>query len=233
MRRIVQSEMMTGLLLLCIVCLAGCDGKWSTPHPATGPKPLGPPGKPIVRLEREKPTFEVTYTEILWDDGHGPVKAQDRVKTIIDAAPKELLDRLNSTRRALDVKGAPYNQHICDARAIVVSLNPDVLIVSVAQREPPKQKGELNDVFDDWDGKNGRWQIVQHTLERGFGYWLGDFWIYAGPLVPWSDEMYAFSTDPRVPYQRLKFENGQATVPLPTGKLVLHRRGIDVDVRRE
>ncbi len=206
---------------------------WSEPMAAPGPVPLGPPGKPIARLKREKVTFTHTKQEILWDDGSGPVLAYDRVKTLTDAAPKDLLDRLNMTRKALNVRGEPYDQRVYDARAVVVSLNPDVLIVSVGERKPPQQKGELNKVFDDWDWKEGRWQVVQKALERGFGYWLGDFWLYAGPLVPWADEMYVFSTDPGVRFQRLNFENGQATIPLPNGKLILRRRDIDVDVSRE
>ena len=234
MTRFIQREIVRPLLMvLCIAGIATCDSKWSAPHPTPGPKPLGPPGKPIVRLTREKPTFEVTYTEILWDDGRGAVKAKDRIDSLTNAAPKELLDRLTQTRTALDVNGRPYGQRICDARAVVVSLDPDVLIVTVGERKPPKQKGELDEVFEDWDRKDGRWQIVEKALDRSFGYWLGDYWIYAGALVPWSGEMYAFSTDPAVQYQRLKFENDQATVQLPAGRLVLRRRGIDVDVRRE
>jgi hypothetical protein len=222
------------LLLLLTIVVAGCDKKWSAPSAAPGPVPLGSPGMIITRLKREKPSFEVTYTEILWDDGRGPVKAQDRVKTITDAAPKELLDRLNMTRRALNTHGDPYDQLVCDARAVVVSLNPDVLIVSVGERKPAEQKGQLpTEAFSDWDQKDGRWQIVQKALDRGFGYWLGNFGLYAGPLVPWADEMYAFSTDPAVRFQRLNFANGQAIVPLPYGKLVLRRRDIDVDVSRE
>jgi hypothetical protein len=233
MTRNLKRETIKRLILLLAAVLASCDSKWSAPQGAPGPKPLGPPGRPVVRLKREKPTFEVTYTEILWDDGRGPVKADDRVKTITNAAPRELLDRLNMTRKALNVRGEPYDQPVCDAMAVVVSLNPHVMIVSVGERKPPKQKGDLDEVFSDWAWKEGRWQIVDKALDRGFGYWLGYIWLYAGPLVPWADEMYAFSTDPRVPFQRLKFENGQATVPLPDGKLVLHRRDIDVDVSRE
>jgi hypothetical protein len=234
MTRTLKRETTKWLLLLLTVVVAGCDGKWSNPHAAPGPVPLGPPGATIVRLQREMPTFENTVIEILWDDGHGPVKAQDRVKTITDAVPKELLDRLNMTRRALNIRGEPYDQLVCDARAVVVSLNPDVLIVSVGERKPAEQKGQLpTEAFSDWDYKEGRWQIVQKALDRGFGYWLENFGLYAGPLVPWADEMYAFSTDPAVPFQRLNFANGQTIVPLPNGKLVLHRRDIDVDVSRE
>ncbi len=137
------------------------------------------------------------------------------------------------TRKALNIRGEQYDQLVCDARAVVISLNPDVLIVSVGEQKPPHQNGELNEVFSDWDRKEGRWQVVQNALERGFGYWLGNFGLYAGPLVPWADEMYAFSKDPGVRFQHLKFENGQAILPLPGGKLILRRRGVDVDVSRE
>lgn len=221
------------VFLIFTVVFAGCDAKWSAPHATPGPVPLAPPGATIARLTREMPTFEVTYTETLWDDGHGSVRAEDRAKKITDAAPKQLLDRLNMSRKALDVRGKPYDQLICDARVVIVCLNPDVLIVSVAERKPPQQKGELNSPFFDWDRKEGRWQVVQNALDRGFGYWLENFTVYAGPLVPWADEMYVFSTDPGVPFQRLKFENDQAAVLLPKGKLVLHHRDIDVDVSRE
>jgi hypothetical protein len=136
------------------------------------------------------------------------------------------------TRKALNIQGGPYDQHVCDARAVVVSLNPDVMIVSMGERKPPRQPGELDEMFSDWDRKGGRWQIVRKSLDW-FGYWLGDFGVYAGPLVPWADEMYAFSTDPGGRFQRLNFENGQATVPLPKGRLVLRRRDIEADVSRE
>lgn len=233
MLRNFKRQAIKGVLLALITVVLGCDGKWSSPKAVPGPVPLGPPGAPITRLKREKPTFETTYTEILWEDGHGSVRAQDRVKILTDAAPKELLDRLNMTRKALNVRGGQYDQSVCDARAVVVSLNPDVLIVSVGERKPPQQNGELNVVFSDWDSKEGRWQVVENALERGFGYWLGNFGLYAGPLVPWADEMYVFSTDSGVRFQRLNFENGQAIIPLPRGKLILRRRGIDVDVSRE
>jgi hypothetical protein len=194
---------------------------------------LAPPGKTIARLKREKPTFETTYTEILWDDGGGPIRAEDRVKAITNAAPKELLDRMNVAGKSLDVSGKPYDRNIHDGRAVVVSLNPDVIIVSLAKGNPPKQGNLPRDVFFDWDQKEGRWQVVEKALDRVFGYWLGNYWVYAGPLAPWADEMYVFSTDPKVEFRRLKFENGQATITLPNGKLVLRRRDIDVDISRE
>jgi len=226
---------MKSFLLILIAGVVGCDGNWSTPIAVPGPVPLGPPDTPITRLKREKKTFTHTKREIFWDDGHGPVRIQDRVKTITDETPKELLDRLKMRRKAQDVIGREYDQLVCDARAVVVSLNPDVMVVSVGERKLPQQKGELHYVFQDWDWdwKEGRGQVVDKALERSFGYWLGDFGLYAGPLCAWADEMYVFSTDPAIKFQRLVFQNGQAIVPLPKGKLILRRRDIDVDVSRE
>lgn len=233
MPRIFKCKTTKSFLLIFITGLIGCTSKWSTPIAVQGPVPLGPPGRPITRLKSEKQTFETTLTEILWDDGGGPVKAHDRVKKITDAAPKELLDRLKMTRKALNVHGAEYDQLVYDATAVVVTLNPDVMVVSVGERKPPQQKGDLHHVFSDWDRGEIRWQIVAKALERGFGYWLGDFGLYAGPLVPWADEMHVFSTAPGIPFQRLVFQNGQAIIALPKGKLIFHRRDIDVDVTRE
>jgi len=236
---------MKGLLLLLVVVVAGCGG-WSVPQEAPGPVPLGPPGTTIARLKRENPNFETTLTEILWNDGHGPVKAADRVKTILDAAPKQLLDRLKMTRKGLSLQGTPIDDLVYDARAVVVSLNPDVVIVSLGERYLPRHpddgirpggrangKTDINNtLFSPWDQQGERWGFMK-TVSDYFGFWLGDFNVWAGPLVPWADEMYAFSPDPGVGFRRVNFENGQATVPLPKGKLVLRRRDIDVDVSRE
>jgi hypothetical protein len=219
-----------GFLLIWAAMVTGCGG-WSAPQAAPGPVPLGPPGKPIARLKREKSTFETTLTEVLWNDGGGPVKAADRVKTIMDAAPKQLVDRLSMTRKGRNVAGEPFDQPLNDGKAVVVSLNPDVVIVSVGEWIPsPLKPGDPRPVFSHW---GGRWQIVQKKDLDTFGYYFGTFWTYAGTLVPWAHEMYAFSPDPGVEFRRLKFENSQATVPLPKGELVLRRRGIDVDVSRE
>jgi hypothetical protein len=234
-----------GFLLLLAAVVAGC-GSWSAPHAAPGPVPLGPPGTTIARLERGDATYGRTYVEILWDDGRGPVNATDRVHTIMDAAPKQLLDRLKMTRKALNRQGEPFDDLIYDARAVVVSLNPDVVIVSLGERYLPRHpddgirpgrraNGKIdinNTLFSPWDQQGERWGFMK-TVSDYFGFWLGNFNVWAGPLVPWADEMYAFSTDPAVGFRRVNFENGQATVPLPKGKLVLRRRDINVDVSRE
>jgi len=114
----------------------------------------------------------------------------------------------------------------------VVSVNPDVLIVTVR---------ELRQGFRDWSEIGARGHYIRQRLEwigwRGPGDPAGrtgyELAMHAGSLVPWSDEMYVVSTDPKVEYRRLKFENNQATVLLPAGKLVLRHHDDDVDVSRE
>ena len=111
-------------------------------------------------------------------------------------------------------------------------MNPDVLIVTVRERLP----GSYEWPFLDWSSlyiTSARVQYINHRTEQ-FNYLDGsEIPINAGTLLPWSTNMYVVSTDPKVAYARLKFENDQATIPLPAGKLVLRRHDEDVDVSRE
>ena len=112
----------------------------------------------------------------------------------------------------------------------MVSLNPDVLIVSVHET-PVGPHSRLPRSWD-WlsidqarrDYLNGRIEFITGGVELV---------IYAGTLVPWSKEMYVISTDPHVESGRLKFENDQTTILLPAGTLALVHHDGDVDVRRE
>jgi hypothetical protein len=57
--------------------------------------------------------------------------------------------------------------------------------------------------------------------------------ISAGPVQPWSEEMWAVSTASAFQSRRLAFENDQATVTLPAATLVLTRHDDRVDVVRD
>jgi hypothetical protein len=204
------------------------DTGWSAPREEQGPLPLSSPGTPIKRLIKTRETFEVTLREVLWDEGNGPVPMEERVKPVVNAVPKELLDRLRLTRNVPRPNGkGRFDQPIYDAWGTVVSVNPDVLIVTVRERP----QGSYEHLFQEWFETAPRGHFIRERLE-----WLGwcdcEMPFHAGPLVPWSDEMYIVSTDPKVRYARLKFENDQATVLLPDGKLVLHHHDDDVDVTR-
>jgi hypothetical protein len=218
----------------------GCDSGWSGAHREAGPLPLTSPDKPIVRLVDKRTTFEQgEIKRLLWNEGKNPILAKDRIKPLLDSIPKELNDRLHSTRdvpaklypplRDTGATGTTY-EYLYDTWGMVVSLNPDVLILSVHET-PVGPHYKLPPNWGLFSGDRARREYLNGRIE----YIIGgvELGIYAGTLVPWSKEMHVFSTDPKVESGRLKFENNQATILLPTGKLVLLRHDSDVDVRRE
>jgi hypothetical protein len=235
-----KSQIANRLAMLLAVALTGCGSGPTGPHKEAGPLPLSSPDTPIVRLVDKRRTFEQgEIKRLLWDEGKGPILAADRVKPLLDSTPKELNDRLHATRNVPAKLYPPLRdtgdtgttfEYLYDTWAIVVSLNPDVLIVSL--HETPV--GPHSKLPRSWDALSiaparreyleGRIEFITGGVELG---------IYAGTLVPWSKEMYVFSTDPKVESGRLQFENNQATIKLPTGKLVLLQHDDDVDVKRE
>ena len=116
------------LAILVAVALAGCDSGWTGPREEPGPLPLSNPSTPITRLVKTRTTFETTLTQVLWDEGNGPVPIVERVKPLLDAVPKELTNQLYLTRNvALENGKGRGDQTIYDAWGVVVSVNPDVL----------------------------------------------------------------------------------------------------------
>ncbi len=222
----------------CVVlALTGCGSGWTGEHKEAGPLPLSSPDIPIVRLVDKRRTFEQgEIKRLLWDEGNGPILAKDRVKPLLESIPKELNHRLHSTRDVPAKLYAPFRdtgttyEYIYDAWEIVVSLNPDVLIVSVHER-PVGPHGKLPRDWDRLSIDQARREYLDGRIEYITGSTERD--IYAGTLVPWSKEMHVFSTDPKVKNGRLKFDNNRAEVPLPVGKLVLVHHDDDVDVTRE
>jgi hypothetical protein len=222
----------------CVVlALTGCGSGWTGEHKEAGPLPLSSPDIPIVRLVDKRRTFEQgEIKRLLWDEGNGPILAEDRVKSLLESIPKELNDRLHSTRKVPAKLYAPFrdtgntDEYIFDTWGIVVSLNPDVLIVSVHER-PVGPHGKLPRDWDQFSIDQARRAYLDGRIECIIGgVELG---IYAGTLVPWSKEMHVFSTDPKVKNGRLKLDNNRAEVPLPVGKLVLVHHDDDIDVTRE
>jgi hypothetical protein len=224
---------------LVTITLTGCDSGWSGVHKEAGPLPLSSPDKPIVRLVDKRTTFEVGEEKrLFWDEGTGPILAEERVKSLGESIPKELHDRLYSTRdvpanlyqplRDAGDKGTTY-EYIYDTWVTVVSLNPDVLIIS-ARETPVGPHSPQPPSWDRLSMDQARREYLQGRVEHiPSGRWPID----AGTLVPWSDEMHVFSTDPRVKSGRLTFEENRAEVLLPVGKLLLVHHDDDVDVSRE
>ena len=87
------------LAILLAAALTGCDSGWTGVHQEAGPLPSSSPDKPIIRLVDKRRTFEQgEIKRLLWDEGKGPILAEDRVKPLLDSIPKELNERLHSTR---------------------------------------------------------------------------------------------------------------------------------------
>jgi len=199
--------------------------------------PLSSPDKPIQRLVDKRRTFELGEEKrLFWDEGNGPISAEERATQLLGSIPKELHDRLYSTR---DVPANLYPplrgstgttyEYVYDVTVTIVSLNPDVLIVSALEtpvgphsKKPPSwDRSSIDQARREYlDGR------VEHIPE---GRWP----VEVGTIVPWSEQMYVFSTDPGVKSGRLSFETNRAEVHLPVGKLILVHRDDDVDLSRE
>jgi hypothetical protein len=227
-----------------------CDTGWTGRQQKAGPLPLSSAGTPIVRLVEKRSTFETDYTRLLWDEGNGPIEPVDRIKPLIDSVPKEFRKRMYSTKKVpaklfpgLHDDTGTYDAEVYHAWGIVVSLNPDVLIVSVHEQF----YGSEAQPCPNWDRSlmdKARSEYIDRRIEH-IAY-LGQISavdvntlvaetcrICAGTLIPWSKEMHVFSTDRKIKNGRLMFDNDQATVLLPAGKLVLRRHDDDVDVTRQ
>ncbi len=226
------------LAVLATLTLTGCGPSSTGPHKEAGPLPLSSPDKPIVRVVDISKSFERgELKQLFWDEGNGPIPAPDRIKPLMDSIPKELSDRLHATRDVpanlyppmRNSKGTTF-EYLYDTWGIVVSLNPDVLIVSVYER-PVGPHERLPAAWDSMTIPRERFEYLEGKVEfvTGNSEWRN----YAGALVPWSKEMYVFSTDPKIKSGRLTFENNRAEILLPAGKLLLVRHDDDIAVTRE
>ena len=140
--RTASSVFAVSLTVLATLTLTGCGPSSTGPHKEAGPLPLSSPDKPVVRVVDKRTTFEQgEMKRLFWDEGTSLILAADRIKPLLDSNPKELSDRHHATR---DVPANLYPplrnstgttfEYLYDTWGIVVSLNPDVLIVSVYER---------------------------------------------------------------------------------------------------
>lgn len=214
---------------------AGYETDWTGIQEEVGPVPLSNSQVPIVRLVDRRRALGGDTKRLYWDEGEGPVLAEDRIKPLMDSIPKELYDRLTSTRDVPANLYPPFREStgttyesIYDVWTIVVSLNPDILVMSVYER-PIGPHPNLPLTWNMFSGDETRRAYINERIDRVERTDLG---LLAGSMAPWSEEMYVISNDPNIGSQRLEFSNGQAKVMLPTGKLMLSRQGDDVDVTR-
>jgi len=229
------------LSTLLVVLLAGCNGGL---REEPGPVPLNAPDKGPIRLrKRTGGSWLSSYNyATYWDEGSGPALASNRISNLKSAIPAKLLEKLSTTRSVpypvrlsnnKHVKPLPseskgtFDQPVHDSHATVVSLTPDVLIVTVRTRPD----GSYDGLFDAWYNVRKRKlrdeiAFLRYGPERVMT-------IYAGTKLPASSEMYVVSTDKRIPFGRLKFDRDRAVIRLSSGRLVVTRDGDVAAVKRE
>jgi hypothetical protein len=171
-------------------------------HQKAGPLPLSSADRPIVRL-LDKAGYFSGYRRLLWDEGNGPIEPADRIKPLVDSVPKEFRKRMYSTKKvpaklfpALHDDTGTTDEPMYDAWGIVVSLNPDVLIVSVHE----KFYGSEAQPFPNWDRSlmdKARSEYIDGRIEHiaylsqisavDVSTLMGETTrICAGTLIPWS-----------------------------------------------
>ncbi|MEX2215309.1 MAG: hypothetical protein WD768_14345 [Phycisphaeraceae bacterium] len=222
-------------MLYFLLAAKNYETDWSGIHEKPGPVPLVAPQKQILRLIDERKALGGETLRLYWDEGNGPVLAGDRVDQLINAIPKDLYNRVTSMRDVPSTlyaggrEGTTTYEPVYDVWRVVISLNPDVLVISVHER-PIGPHLTLPAGWDFQSVDDAR-RTFLHQRVNPLPRMQWSTW--AGTLVPWSQEMHVISTDSTIPFQRLVFEEDQATIPLDQGKLLFRRDGNDVHVSRE
>jgi hypothetical protein len=216
------------LPIVAAVIVSGCN---RGPSVAPGPAPVGDAGKPVKRLVASRGGWKTRHDVAYWDEGDGPVEAAVRIKDLKDAIPHDLLQHLETTELVDHHKGRPPSEELVYyAEATVVSLSPDVMLLSY--RKWPQ--GAMQPFEDFRNGRPLSLRPSEHAeliaADRvGLVY-------YAGTLHPYSeqlDELHVISTDPGVETGPLELAGTQTVIPLPSGRLVLTRGDIALQVERE
>lgn len=214
-------------LAVLIVLIAGCGAKREpVPVAWTGPN-KGPAAKPAY--------------QVLWKERIGHVPIADRIKALQQAVPDRLFHRLTTTRSVPEpmqlgkgnwvkppagLANGMISQSVYDARATVISLDPDVMIVTVRKRPA----GSYEDLFLDSQERTAIRKTRLIAYDDRHGATLSAF---ADTRLPASSEMYVVSTEGDVKSGPLEFDGDRAEIPFAAGKLIVLRNGDVADVVQE
>jgi len=227
----------TLLAVIGSILLAGCG-----PREESGPLPLTTASTPVKRITVVRGPFTFREHHTLWDFGEGPVEPMERIGDLRNAVPDQLIQQLELTKIGRrEAGGRPFERIAYDGHATVVSLDPDIMIVTI--REIPDIGTE--DLFAGWHGDfrhpserkylhnppRTRHEYI-HNHREMIGTLGTTLSYYAGPLVPWSSEMYAVSSDPAVVAERLTFVDDRMEIPFAGGRLVGVHKDDSVMVER-
>jgi hypothetical protein len=180
-------------------------------------------------------TVETTLRTVYWKEGKDPVPVGERITPLIAAFPKELQDEVNASEMIPSPSGNALPRALNVAWGAVVSVNPDVMIVTI-RKQAPRDAPVGAYPFEAWasPANDARGEELHRRMED-FNYIVPDCAVHisAGPVAPWSEEMWAVSTAPAFQSRLLSFQHDEATLILPAATLVLTHRDDRVDVARQ
>jgi hypothetical protein len=151
-----------------------------------------------------------------WEEGGKLVTPHDRVADIRNAIEAGLREQL-ARKQVAKLNGVPpFERPSTWVHATVISLTPDIAIASVAETSVDSTKSPFEDYISRsvlWPGAASR----PNDPKREFGSeyvncYNGNLTVSAGPIAPFSEEMYAISGDKDVPIQRIQFAGKEATI---------------------
>jgi hypothetical protein len=131
----------------------------------------------------------------------------------------------------LDPNARPFERPSHSAQATVISLDPDVMIVTIREVSPDARESAFEQWHPVYRQARSRGDYIERNREL-IGARDVTLIYFAGTLLPWSSEMYVVSCDPKVATKELTFVNDRTEIRFPGGMLILTHKDGDVTVER-
>ena len=219
------------LLVFGTLTFAGCLGEPYDDY-EIGPVPRAGEDTNVERkrilVKRPNPFFRSWTTR--WVMNGEIIEPKVRLRPLKALIPESLHERLDETfKDRVSPESDEFERDKNFARACFVSLDPDVLIITVRSHMPPDTL--TMHLFEETLTGAPNWRSIQQKFE------LIDvdsitLVYHAGEICTWSNEMYVLSTDKSIPFQRLAFGGEQCEIAFDGGKLVLTKQDVFATVER-
>jgi hypothetical protein len=117
-----------------------------------------------------KSTFETTFRTVYWKEGKDkdPVPAGERITPLVAAFPKVLQDEVDATEDIPSGTGRTLPRSLNVAWGAVVSVNPDVMIVTIRKQAPRGAPVEAYpfEAWVSWPANDARGEELQRRATR-------------------------------------------------------------------
>lgn len=211
------------------VATMGCGN--ASPRQEDGPLPRTPASASLQRMRVWIGSGPSATLATKWQiDGQlmWPTDRVGELQSAIEAGLHEDLNRMQAPRpsggRRMSTFPATYVQ------AAVVSLSPDIAIVSVGHISGESKKPPFEEWATDVLLKQYPVEYIGPSHRQGDSHPQGNLGILTGPIAPFADEMYVVSPDQAVPIDRIRFENDTAKLEVQNAFITLRHTGSAVQV---